>query len=112
MREFIDYLKIGELRIPVCMSCGSKAWPPSRRCPHCLSRTALKKMQKIGILLEFSSSHVRGMEGVYGLIELSGIRLVGTFGTHHLVEGMKVRMTKCGVRPDDTVFYFFVPART
>lgn len=98
--------------IPVCMSCGSKAWPPSSRCSHCLSKTMLKKMQTTGTLLEFSSSHIKGKEGVFGLVELSGIRLVGSFGDHQLIEGMKVRMARCGLGSDGTAFYFFVPAKS
>jgi uncharacterized OB-fold protein len=111
MQEFFDYLKKGEFRIPVCTSCGSKAWPPSHHCPHCLSRTSLKKIETAGILIEFASSQVKGKEGVFGLVEMSGIKLVGSFTDQHLKEGMKVRMTGCGVRSDGTAFYSFAPAR-
>lgn len=111
MDGFFEHLKKGEFRMPVCQSCGSMAWPPSHRCPHCLRKTSLKKIETTGTLIEFTSSHVKGKEGVFGLVEMSGIRLVGSFGNQQLKEGMKVRMTECGVKPDGTVFYSFVPAR-
>ncbi|WP_148681183.1 Zn-ribbon domain-containing OB-fold protein [Candidatus Nitrososphaera gargensis] len=111
MQEFLDHLKKGKFMVPTCISCGSKVWPPSHRCPYCLSKTSLKKIETTGILLEFSSSHIKGKEGVFGLIEMSGIKLIGSFGTPQLKEGMKVKMTRCGVRPDGTAFYSFAPAK-
>jgi hypothetical protein len=72
----------------------------------------LKKIETSGILLEFTSSHIKGKEGTFGLVEMSGIKLVGSFGASHLKEGMKVKMSECGVRPDGTTFYSFTPART
>ena len=110
MEEFIDHLKKGEFRIPVCTSCGNKAWPPSRRCQHCLHKTSLRKMKTTGTLIEFSSSHVKGKEGAFGLIEMAGIRLVASLGDQQLKEGMKVRMSRCGIMPDGTAFYLFAPA--
>lgn len=111
MQEFIELLKKGKFRMPVCTSCGSSAWPPSHRCPHCLSKTSLKKIQTTGTLIEFTRSHIKDKEGVFGLIEMSGIKLVGSFDDHQLKEGMKVRMTGCGVRPDGTAFYAFASAQ-
>lgn len=110
LEEFIDRLKKGEFRVPVCTSCGSKAWPPSRRCQRCLGKTSLKKVKTSGTLIEFSSSHVNGREGAFGLVEIAGIRLIASFGDQQLKEGMKVRMSACGVEPDGIPFYFFVPA--
>ncbi|HEU4605306.1 MAG TPA: hypothetical protein VFS46_03625 [Nitrososphaera sp.] len=110
MQEFIDHLKKGEFRIPICASCGSKAWPPSRRCQRCLRRTSLKKVKTTGTLIEFSNSHIKGSEGAFGLVEMAGIRLVASFGDQQLNEGMKVRMNECGIKPDGTAFYLFEPA--
>lgn len=110
LQEFIKHLKKGEFWAPVCASCGRRAWPPSQLCPQCLSKTSLKKVETTGTLLEFTTSHVKGKEGVFGVIEMSGIRLIGSFVSDQLKEGMKVRMTKCGVRPDGTAFYAFAPA--
>jgi hypothetical protein len=73
--------------------------------------TSLKKIETTGTLIEFTNSHVKGREGVFGLVEMSGIKLVGSFADQRLNVGMKIRMTGCGVRPDGTVFYSFAPAR-
>jgi len=111
LERFIEVLKKGKFRLPLCVSCGVIAWPPSQRCPQCLSRTLLRRVETTGILLEFTSSHIKGKEGIFGVVEISGIRLVGSFSKAQLKEGMKVRMTKCGIKLDGTVFYRFEPAR-
>lgn len=109
--DFIDYLKRGEFRIAVCRSCKAKAWPPSMHCPRCLSETSLQKTVATGTLVEFTKSHVRDREGIFGVVEMSGFKLVGSFADNdNLREGMKVKMTRCGVRPDGTAFYCFEPA--
>lgn len=112
LHEFFEHLKKGKFSVPVCTSCGSKVWPPSRKCPNCLSKTSLKKIKLTGTLLEFSSSHVKGKEGIFGLVEMSGIRMIGSFRNHSVKEGMKVKMIKCGLLPDGSAFYFFVPAKS
>lgn len=116
MQEFIERLRKGEFCLPVCTSCGSSAWPPSQFCSRCLSKTRLKKIVNAGgIVAEFAVSHVRDREGVFGVIDLdSGVRLVGSIECLQqdvVHEGMKVKMSRCGVRPDGTAFYSFVPAR-
>jgi len=110
LQEFLESLKKGEFRIPVCTLCKSKAWPPSGHCPHCLHETLLQKVETTGTLLEFTSSHIKGKEGIFGIIEMSGIKIVGSFDSLQLKEGMKVKMSGCGVRPDGTAFYHFVKA--
>jgi len=71
----------------------------------------LRKIETTGTLIEFTSSHVNGKEGVFGLVEMSGIKLVGSFADSHLKEGMKVEMTGCGIAPDGTAFYSFTATR-
>lgn len=51
------------------------------------------------------------MEGAFGVVEMAGIRLVASFKDQHLEEGMQVRMSGCGIKPDGTAFYFFAPTR-
>jgi hypothetical protein len=51
------------------------------------------------------------MEGCYGLVEMSGIKLIGSFDTLELREGLKVKMVRCGVRLDGTLYYFFEPIK-
>jgi hypothetical protein len=76
-----------------------------------MSKTRFKKKKTTGTLIEFTSSHIEGKEGVFGLVEMAGIKLVGSFGDQQLKEGMRVRMIECGVRSDGTAFYSFAPAR-
>ena len=108
MKEFIDCLKNGQFKIPVCTSCKSKAWPPSRYCPNCLCKTSLEKVLTTGTLLVFARSYVKGKEGVFGLVEMSGIRIVGSINIKDLKEGMKVKMSECGIMQDGTLFYNFI----
>jgi len=110
MQEFFEHLKKSEFMLPVCTFCNCRAWPPSSYCPQCRSKVSLIKIDTTGTLLEFSRSYVKGKEGVFGMVEMSGIRLVGSFGDHELKEGMKVKMTGCGLKGDGTAFYLFAPA--
>lgn len=96
--------------VPVCTSCRKKAWPPSARCPSCLSTTRFAKVGTAGTLVEFAASHFKDRKGAFGIVEMDGFRLVGSLGDAKLAEGMKVRMTKCGVEPDGTPYYHFQPA--
>ncbi|AIC14690.1 hypothetical protein NVIE_004950 [Nitrososphaera viennensis EN76] len=99
--------------VPVCTLCGKKAWPPSPACPKCFGRTVLKKVEKTGTLVEFSNSYVRGHEGVFGIIEMDGFRLVGSLDDDgKLRKGMKVKMDSCGVNVEGAPFYHFTPATT
>ena len=112
IQEFIKQLKKGKFKVPTCTACDYKTWPPTYRCPRCLSKTSLKKIEVTGTLLEFTRSHVKGSEGIYGMIEIMGIKLVGSLQSASLKEGMKVRMSNCEVRGDGTASYSFEPART
>jgi uncharacterized OB-fold protein len=108
--EFVENLKRGVFKVPVCTRCDKKVWPPSTTCPACYSKTALKKVGRKGVLVEFATSHVTGHEGTFGIVEMDGFRLVGSFDSADLEEGMKVRMGDCGVR-DGAPYYFFAPER-
>ena len=59
----------------------------------------------------FTMSHLRGTEGCYGLVEMSVIKLIGSFNILELKDGLKVRMVRCGVRPNGTPYYFFEPVK-
>jgi uncharacterized OB-fold protein len=108
--EFLKSLQKGVFMVPVCTSCGEKAWPPAARCPSCLSETKLAKVSTAGKVVELAVSHVKGHEGAFGIVELDGFRLVGSFGDAKLKEGMKVKMSKCGIGPDGSPYYHFEPA--
>lgn len=103
-------MKKGEFFVPVCTKCGKKAWPPAPACASCFSKTALKKMDRAGVLVEFARSHVRGHEGVFGMVQMGGFMLIGSFDNAKLRKGMKVMMDRCGVS-DATPFYHFTPEK-
>jgi uncharacterized OB-fold protein len=109
LQDFIEMLNRGKFQVPMCGSCKTKVWPPSHYCPQCHSKTVLEVVETSGTLLEFTKSSIEGMEGTFGLIDMSGIKLLGSFDTSALKEGQKVKMVRCGVRSDGTAFYFFEP---
>jgi uncharacterized protein len=111
LEDFIEQLSKGKFRVPICGSCKTKVWPPSHYCPRCLSKASLEIIETSGTLLEFTDSYVEGMKGTFGLIEMSGIKLIGSFDTSDLREGLKVKMVTCGVKPDGNAFYFFKPIK-
>jgi hypothetical protein len=51
-------------------------------------------------------------EVTFGLVDMSGIKLLGSFDTSELREGQNVKMVKCGVRSDGTAFYLFEPVKS
>jgi len=112
LKEFIESLKRGEFRLPVCSSCTAKVWPPSYHCPGCLSKTSLQVVNTKGTLLYFTRSYVKGLEGGYGLIEMAGIKLIGSFDRLlEPKEGLQVKMVRCGLKLDGTPYYYFEPVK-
>jgi uncharacterized OB-fold protein len=108
--EFAKCLRRGIFKVPVCKKCKKKAWPPSSTCPACYSFTALQQVDRKGVIIEFGTSHVNGHEGIFGIVEMAGFRLVGSFDSPKLSEGMLVRMMDCGMR-DDIPYYLFAPEK-
>ena len=53
----------------------AKVWPPSHYCPQCLSKTSLQVVETRGTLLHFTRSFLKGMEGCYGIVEMSDTKL-------------------------------------
>jgi hypothetical protein len=49
-------------------------------------------------------------EGAFGIVDLCGIRLIGSISGRPLRVGMKVKMAECGIRPDGKVYYRFKKA--
>ena len=96
----------------MCGSCKIKVWPPSYYCPRCYSKTSLEIVKTTGILLEFTNSYIESREVTFGLVDMSGIKLLGAFDTSELREGQNVKMVKCGVRSDGTAFYLFEPVKS
>ncbi len=103
-------MKKGEFLVPVCTGCGKKSWPPSATCPSCYEKTKLKNTARTGTLIEFARSRVRGHEGAFGIVQMDGFILVGSFDDVKLRKGMKVRMDRCGMN-ESTPFYHFIPEK-
>jgi len=91
MQEFLDYIKKGDFRIYVCALCKKKIWPPFKYCPKCLSKAHLLKIDGNGVLLEFTFSHLKNIGGVFGIVEIGGIRMVGSILGGPWRGGMKFR---------------------
>ncbi|HEY7733768.1 MAG TPA: hypothetical protein VIB07_03135 [Nitrososphaera sp.] len=49
---------------------------------------------------------------MFGLVRMGDIRVIGSFDNRPLVEGMKVKMTECGLHDDGRAYYRFEPAST
>jgi uncharacterized OB-fold protein len=112
MKEFLERLRAGQFELPVCVSCRKKMWPPSHICSTCLSDTIFKKIRRTGRLVVASRSYVKDREGVFGVIDIDGIRIVGSLNSDRLPIGTIMEMTACGVRKDGTPFYDFEPKGT
>jgi uncharacterized OB-fold protein len=110
MRDFFYYLNMGELRIPTCKNCQNRVWPPKSFCSICLSdnisfgTTCVK-----GRILELSKSYEDGMPNgnVFALIEISGIRLIGSVAGSRISKENSVILQRCGLRKDKEPFYEF-----
>lgn len=55
-------------------------------------------------------SHLRGHEGIFGIVQMDGFRLVGSFENAELAQGISVRMVECGMR-DGAPYYLFAPEK-
>jgi len=110
MKEFLDSLKEGKFRIPICLNCDSKIWPPANICSNCYSgKIRMSKLESNGRLIEYSSSFIGSTE-ILGLVEIAGIRLIGILREGNMKPGITVKLTKCGVDNDNSPYYEFSSA--
>jgi uncharacterized OB-fold protein len=63
-------------------------------------------MKAIGTVIELSTSHIHGKEELFGVVDIEGIKLIGSLSSN-LSSGMKVRMVRCGIRENGFAFYHF-----
>lgn len=70
----------------------------------------MEKIDVTGRLLEFSYSRLTDKEAIFGIVEMSGLRIIGSFDDAKLKEGMTVKMTECGIKQDGSIFYRFSQA--
>jgi uncharacterized OB-fold protein len=106
MRKFYDFIRRGEFRVPVCKQCRKKMWPPLEYCCDCFFTTRLEKFETTGTLIEFTTSNIYGREDLYGVVDMRGIKLIGSL-SGNVTPGMKVRMVKCGIRENGCLYYHF-----
>ena len=109
LQEFFDYLRKGEFWIPTCISCKKKVWPPYRHCSVCLSKTKLRKIKGKGTLVEWTTSHLKNIQNKFGIVDMSGIKVLGSISGEPITRGMRVRMTKCGISDNGIPYYHFEP---
>ncbi len=110
MKKFHDFLRKGEFRLAICIGCNKKIWPPTEFCCDCFSKTSFKKIKPVGTLIESSTSHIRGKEELFGIVDMEGIKLIGSLSSD-LTIGMRVRMVECGIRENGIAFYHFEPLK-
>jgi uncharacterized OB-fold protein len=110
VKEFLDSLRKGKFRIPICLKCDLKIWPPANICSNCYSgKIRMSKLESRGRLIEHSFSHIDSIEKL-GLVEISGIRIIGILSEGNLNPGSAVKLTKCGLDKDNSPYYEFSAA--
>jgi uncharacterized OB-fold protein len=111
MKDFFYYLQRGQLRIPTCCNCHQKVWPPNQFCSQCFSRRIdMVKADCKGRIIEFSKSHNKNnkSELTYGLIEISGVRLIGSIVGKGIKANNSVLLRRCGLTESKNAFYEFL----
>jgi uncharacterized OB-fold protein len=108
LEEFLKNLKRGKFMIPYCISCNSATWPPSDHCYLCASKTKLRRIEHItGKLVEFTASNDMGSRRVFGVVDIEGVKLIGSIKSLLPYVGMNLNINACGVLSDGTPFYEF-----
>lgn len=111
MKDFFYYLQRGQLRIPTCFNCHQKVWPPNQFCSQCFSRRIdMVKADSKGRIIEFSKSRNKNnpSELTYGLIEISGVRLIGSIVGKGIEANSSVLLQRCGLTESKNAFYEFL----
>jgi len=108
LRKFYYFLRRHEFRVTVCKKCRQKIWPPSQHCFVCFSPTNLEKVVTTGFIKEITTSYTKGTAKLYGIVDMQGIKLVGSLSPDAYV-GLKVQMTDCGIRENGSLFFNFDP---
>jgi len=107
MDDFFSYLKKGKFRIPTCIQCRRTVWPPSKFCSLCLSGVRSSRAGQKGVVIDYTCSHIARSKVTIGLVELHGVRLLGSIVGKPVKRGAKVKLTSCGITPEGGVFYNF-----
>jgi uncharacterized protein len=107
MEKFLNYLSNSDFRVPVCDKCRTKIWPPSNICSNCFSeKIRMSQLDLTGRLIEYSQSFIGETKNL-GLVEMSGIRIIGSLNQGNMSPGSPVKLTKCGLDKDNSPYYEF-----
>jgi uncharacterized OB-fold protein len=107
MKKFLYYLSSGDFRVPVCDDCGTKIWPPSNICSNCFSKKIkMSKLDSNGMLIEYSQSFIEERKNL-GLVEMSGIRIIGSLNQGDMSPDSPVKLTRCGLDKHNSPYYEF-----
>ena len=68
----------------------------------------MSKLDMRGQLIEHSSSYI-GDSKKLGLVEMSGIRIIGILNEGDMNTGSAVKLTKCGLDKDNSPYFEFSP---
>jgi hypothetical protein len=52
---------------------------------------------------------MKNRTGAFGVIDLAGIRILGSISGDSLDKGIQVKMVSCGIAKDGSVYYDFEP---
>jgi len=69
----------------------------------------MSKLDMRGQLIEHSSSFI-GDSKKLGLVEMSGIRIIGVLSEGDMSPGSSVKLTKCGLDKDNSPYFEFSSA--
>lgn len=73
-----------------------------------MSRVKLRRIRSpVGSLIEYTTAHNLCSPMIFGLIEINGIKLVGSLKSLLPQVGMRVKMINCGISVEGTPFYEF-----
>jgi uncharacterized OB-fold protein len=107
IEKFLDYLSNGDFRVPICDKCRTQIWPPSNICSNCFSKKIrMSRLDLKGRLIEYSRSFIGDRKNL-GLVEISGIRIIGSLSQGNMSPGSPVKLTKCGLDKDNSPYYEF-----
>lgn len=57
--------------------------------------------------MEFANSHIKNREGIFGVINIDGIRIIGGLKIENPYAGMKIKLSVCGLHKDGSPYYDF-----
>jgi hypothetical protein len=69
----------------------------------------MSKLEMRGKLIEYSSSFIGNSKKI-GLVEMSGIRIIGILSEGDVNPGSAVKLIKCGLDKDNSPYFEFSPA--